>query len=253
MMDKGLLHRHLQENSKQEEMTLSYVPYWIVNVSARTNVVATDETQQIAQTATTAALMGALLGGGLGGGFGGGGGGGARGGGGRRRILGDGIFSSLYPGAFSIGSIQAWGVGGMGMGNRGGGPRKTDQMDANYNFPVIALKALTAYQPREYQFDLQGRQSFDITKLPKNIKVLNGDIGEEDAKNQAKTLVDQLQSQKAHAKYHMIQQLTTQMDLGDVELLHAPIWFTKYDHKGNKIILVVDANSGHVINSIGLS
>ncbi|HYB03729.1 MAG TPA: zinc ribbon domain-containing protein [Nitrososphaerales archaeon] len=248
MMDKGLLHRHLQENSKQEEMSLSYVPYWIVNISARTTVVATDETQQIAQTATTAALMGALLGGGFGGG--GGGGGGPRGGGGRRRIFGDGIFDSLYPGAFSIGSIQAWGMGAMGMG---GGGRKTDQMDANYNFPVIALKALTAYQPRDYQFDLQGRQLFDITKIPKNIKVLNGDIGEEDAKNQAKTLVDQLQSQKAHAKYHMIQQLNTQMDVGEVELLHTPIWFAKYDHKGNKIILVVDASSGRVINSIGLS
>jgi len=74
MMDKGLLHRHLQEKSKQEEMSLSYVPYWIVSVSARTTVVATDETQQIAQTATTAALMGVILGG-LGGGFGGGGGG----------------------------------------------------------------------------------------------------------------------------------------------------------------------------------
>lgn len=250
MMDKGLLHRHLQENSKQEEMSLSYVPYWIVSVSARTTVVATDETQQIAQTATTAALMGAILGG-MGGGFGGGGGGGGgRGGGGRRRIFGDGI--SLYPGAFALGSVMAWGMGG-GMGMRGGGGgKKTDQMDANYNFPVIALKALTAYQPRDYQFDLQGRQLFDITKIPKNIKVLNGDIGEEDSKAQAKTLVDQLQSQKAHAKYHMIQQLNTQMDVGDVELLHAPIWFTKYDHKGNKIILVVDANSGRVINSIGL-
>lgn len=245
MMDKGLLHRHLQENSTQEEMSLSYVPYWIVSVSARTNIVAVDETQQIAQTATTAALMGAILGG-MGGGFGGGGGGGGmRGGGGRRRIF----SQPLFPGAFRFGSIMAY---GMGMGYGGGGGRKTDQMDANYNFPVIALKALTAYQPRDYQFDLQGRQIFDITKISKNIKILNGDIGEEDAKAQAKTLVDQLQSQKAHAKYHMIQQLNTQMDLGDVELLHAPIWFVKYDHKGNKIILVVDASSGRVINSIGL-
>ena len=130
---------------------------------------------------------------------------------------------------------------------------ESDQMDANYNFPVIALKALTAYQPRDYQFALDGRSLFDITKIPKGIKVLNGDIGEDVAKSQAKTLVDQLQSDKAHAKYHMIQQLTTQSEVGDVELLHAPIWFAKYDHKGNKIILVVDANSGRVINSIGLS
>src|SRR5208283_4227175 len=87
LMDKGLLHRHLQEDSQQEEMNLSYVPYWIVSVSARTTVVATNEAQQIGQTATTAALMGVILGG-MGGGFGGGGGGGMRGGG-RRRTLWD--------------------------------------------------------------------------------------------------------------------------------------------------------------------
>jgi hypothetical protein len=140
---------------------------------------------------------------------------------------------------------------GMGMGY-GGGMRKAEQMDANYNFPVIALKALTDYQPRDYQFDLEGRTLFDITKLPKGVMILNGDIGEDVAKSQAKTLVDQLQSQKAHAKYHMIQSIQTESDVGDVELLHAPIWFAKYDHKGHKIVLVIDANSGRVINSLGL-
>ena len=74
MMDRGLLHRHLHEDSTQEEMSLTYVPYWIVSVSARTSIIAADETAQIAQTATTAALMGVIFGG-MGGGFGGGGGG----------------------------------------------------------------------------------------------------------------------------------------------------------------------------------
>ena len=70
MMDRGLLHRHLHEDSTQEEMSLTYVPYWIVSVSARTNIVAANETAQIAQTATTAALMGVIFGGmgGVGGG-----------------------------------------------------------------------------------------------------------------------------------------------------------------------------------------
>lgn len=243
MMDKGLLHRHLQETSKQEEMNLSYVPYWIVNVSARTSVVAVDETQQIAQTATTAALMGVILGG-MGGGFGGGGGGGGFG----RRVFWDWKPGSLIGG--TLGFTPRIMMFGMGMG--GGGARRQQQMDANYNFPVVALKALTAYQPRDYQFDLANRQLFDITKIDKSIKILNGDISEDVAKAQAKTLVDQLQSEKAHAKYHMIQSIQTQSDVGDVELLHAPIWFVRYDHKGNKIVLVVDASSGKVINSMGL-
>jgi hypothetical protein len=173
--------------------------------------------------------------------------------GGRRRflerILGTGGFLT---GAFGSGQMQVMGYGmGMGMG-MGGGMKKTEQMDANYNFPVIALKALLDYQPRDYQFSLEGRELFDVSKLPKGVKILNGDIGEDVAKAQAKTLVDQLQSQKAHAKYHMIQSIHTEMDVGDVELLHVPVWFAKYDHKGNKIVLVIDANSGRVINSVGL-
>ena len=72
------------------------------------------------------------------------------------------------------------------------------------------------------------------------------------ARNQAKALVTQLQSEKAHQKYHMIQELHSDVDAADVELLHAPIWFARYVHQGSKIALVVDANSGGVINSIGL-
>ncbi len=245
LMDKGLMHRHLQEDSKQEEMSLSYVPYWIVGVSARTTVVATNEAAQLGQAATTAALMGIVFGG-----LGGGRGGGFGGGGGRRRAFSGLGLGGLLPGTLSLGRIPIMAFG-MGMGY-GGGMRKTEQMDENYNFPVIALKALTDYQPKDYQFNLEGRTLFDITKLPKGVQVLNGDIGEDVAKSQAKTLVDQLQSQKAHAKYHMIQSINTDSDVGDVELLHVPIWFARYDHKGNKIVLVIDGNSGGVINSIGL-
>jgi hypothetical protein len=248
LMDKGLLHRHLHENSKQEEMNLTYVPYWIVSISARTSIVATNETAQLAQTATTAALMGVILGG-MGGGFGGGGG---RGGGRRRAFEGEFAATNPFAGLLGLKGIRIMFYGGgMGMG-RGGGNRDAQQMDANYNFPVIALKALTDYQPHDYQFCLEGRELFDIAKLPKGVKILNGDISEEVAKSQAKTLVDQLQSQKAHEKYHMIQSIHTDCDAGDVELLHVPVWFAKFDHKGNKIALVIDANSGRVINSFGL-
>jgi DNA-directed RNA polymerase subunit RPC12/RpoP len=246
MMDKGLLHRHLHEDSVQEEMNLSYVPYWIVSVSARTTVVSINEAAQVGQAATTAVLWGVVLGG-MGGGFGGGGGG-------RRRAteLGGILMGNLLNGAYFMrGKTMLFGGMGMGMGY-GGGAKRVEQMDANYNFPVVALKALQEYQPHDYQFSLEGRALFDISKVPKGVKVLNGDISEDVARSQAKTLVDQLQSENAHKKYHMIQQITTESDVGDVELLHAPIWFARYDHKGKKIILVVDANSGRVINSFGL-
>jgi len=50
----------------------------------------------------------------------------------------------------------------------------------------------------------------------------------------------------------MILQITSQEDVSDTEVLHVPIWFVRYDHGGNKLVLVVDGNSGNVINNLGL-
>jgi hypothetical protein len=240
LMDRGLLHRHLQESSTLEEIALSYVPYWIISASARTSIVAVDEAAQVGQVATEAALMGIILGGMSGGG-----------GFGRRRFLDLGI-SGLVGKGLGPRNVMMFGMGGMMMGGGGGGARRTYQMDENYNYPVIALKAFTQYQPQDYQFALDQRAFFDITKIPKGVKVLNGDVGEDAARSQGKTLVDQLQSQKAHDKYHMIQKIDTEVDVTESELLHAPVWFARYDHKGNKIIVVIDANSGGTINTVGL-
>jgi zinc-ribbon domain len=225
MMDRGLLHRHLQESSVLEEMNLALVPYWLIPVSARTSLVATDMAAEAGTIATTAALAG-IMGGAMSG---------------RQSYGGGGIMTGVLLGTM---------MGGGGFGG-GGGSKRAYQMDNDYNFPIIALKALTEYQPRDYQFGLADRVLFDETKV-KGIKVLNGDVGEDVAKSQAKTMVDQLQSDKAHAAHHMVQQLSTQSDVGEAELLHAPVWFARYDHKGKKMVLVIDANSGGVINSIGL-
>ena len=247
LMDTGFLHRHLQEQSTLEEMNLSMVPYWIVPVSARTSIVAADMVQQTAQTATTAALLGVVLGG-LGGG------GGYRGGGGGfrpRRSWSPRLELPIPLPHLSFGASRL-GMFMPGMYGGGGAGRKAEELDNNYNFPVIALKALLEYQPKEYVFNLADRTLFDASKIPKGVPVLNGDVGEEDAKAQAKTYVDQVQSQKAHEKYHMIQQMHTDMDVGEAELLHTPIWFARYDHKGERIVLVFDANSGTLITSMGL-
>ena len=146
LMDRGLLNRHLQESSNLEEMSLSIVPYWLVGVSARTSLVASDVVVEGATVATTAALFGVMsgMGGGRRGGFGG----------------------PLIEGAL-LGSMMGGGIGGRGM-------TKAIQMNENYNYPIVALKALTMYQPHDYQFALQERDLFDISKYPKGVKVLNG-------------------------------------------------------------------------------
>jgi len=200
-MDKGLFHRHLQEQSKLEEATLTVVPYWIVPVSARTKVTFLWSENQSR-------------------------------------------------------SFEPTGHGGGVWVNAGPNQPmyKTEEVDENYDFPVVAVKALADYQPKEFKFALTERVIFDSSKMPKGLKVLNGDVSGEAAKNQAKALVDKLQYQKAHEvhKFHSIQQIETQLDVSEGELLHAPVWYVRYDHDGKKIIFVVDANSGGMMSSSGL-
>jgi DNA-directed RNA polymerase subunit RPC12/RpoP len=228
MMDKGLLHRHLQESSTLKELNFLMTPYWIIPVTAKTNLVATDIAAEIGSIAATAAMAGMM--------------GSALGGGSRRGEYGGGMVNGMLFGTMMGGS------GGMMNSNA----TKAYTFDEIYNCPVIAVKSLTAYQPHGYEFSFDQKTDFDSKKIPKSIKVLNGDINEDAAKNQAKSIVDQIQSQKVHAKYHMIRQMETQEEVASGELLHVPIWFAQYDHKGKKIILIIDANSGNAINSIGL-
>ncbi|MGI0007865.1 MAG: zinc ribbon domain-containing protein [Nitrosotalea sp.] len=232
MMDKGLLHRHLQENSKLDELDLTMVPYWIIPVSAKTNLIATDIAVQVGSIAATVAMAG-LMGGAMSGG------GSRRGGGG----FGGGMMDGMLFGTM---------MGGGGMMGGGNNATKAYTVDENYNCPVVSVKSLTTYQPHGYEFTLDSRIDFDAKKIPKSVKILNGDINEDTAKSQAKTIIDQVQSQKVHSKYHMIRQMETQEEVSSGELLHVPIWFAQYDHKGKKIILIIDANSGNTINSIGL-
>src|SRR5438132_3143966 len=105
-----------------------------------------------ATVATTAALIGVMagLGGGRRGGFG----------------------APLLGGAMLV-SMMGGGLGG------GGGQKRAIQVDQNYNFPIIDLKALTQYQQRDYQFAFKGRTLFDISKYTIVIKVLNRYINED--------------------------------------------------------------------------
>lgn len=226
-MDKGLLHRHLAEKSKSEGAVLSIVPYWIVPTSSQTRYTAVDTGAEVGRVAGTAILAG-LIGGAMGGGRGGGG--------------------------FGMGLMGGALMGGAFGGGYGGNQDvRAYTLDHNYEYPVVAVKGLMEYQPKSYAFNLQERVVFDISKVPKGIKTINGDIGEDAAKYEAKTNVDQIQANLAHQQHHSIRSIQTQTNVSDPELLHVPVWFAKFDDNGKKIALVIDGNSGKLINSIGLS
>jgi hypothetical protein len=153
-------------------------------------------------------------------------------------------------GTAAIGSF----IGGMfGGGSTNVRPAvnstRQDQVTGSYQFPVVAVKGYLQYQPRNYQFNMDTRQLYNKDSLPGGMAVLNGDLGEDAAQQAARALVTQAQADIAHKKHRMVNALQTQVEVGEPELVHVPIWYFALDHKGQQMVVLVDANSSRVMLS----
>ena len=211
-VDTGLLHHHVFEESKLSEAKLSYVPFWVLPVSATT----TYQYQAVATSVGT-----------------------------------------------TLGTMAAAEVLGGALGGRGRGvpvipimagpvvnPTRAETISGQFEYPVIAVKAMTQYQPKDYQFSLAERTIFDRKAIPTTTPILNGDLGEDAARQSATAYVQQLQSEAAHKKHSMVSQLQTKVDVSEGELLHVPLWYFQLDRKGAKTMVLIDGHAGRVIRTV---
>ncbi len=210
-VDQGFLHRHAMEESKILDEKLSYVPFWVLPASAST-------TYQYQAVATS---VGA-----------------------------------------TVGTIAAASLLGNALGGRGGttvipimggpvvNPTRAETISGQYEYPVIAVKAMTEYQPKDYQFQLGARTLFDKKQIADGTPVLNGDVGEDVAQHSAQAYVQLLQSEQAHKKHGMISNLKTEVTVSEGELLHVPIWYFQLERKGQKSLVLVDAHAGRIIRTM---
>jgi Double zinc ribbon len=155
-------------------------------------------------------------------------------------------------GTAAVGSLiggMFGGGGNMYMSQPGINSLRQDQLTGSYQFPVVAVKGYTQYQPRNYQFNLDTRQLYNKDNLPGGLSVLNGDLGEDAAQQAARAYVTQAQADAAHKKHRMVSALQTQVEVGDPELVHVPIWYFALDHKGQRVVVLVDANASRLMLS----
>ena len=211
-LDTGFLHRHFLEESKLVEEKLTFVPFWVMPTSASTTYQYQAVAESVGATAGTVAA-GALLGSALSG----------------RR------------GGFTVVPIMA---GPVVNSNR------SETISGQYDYPVVAVKAMNSYQPKDYQFPLGDRTFFDKKQVPSGVQILNGDLTEDAAKSAAQAFVKQLQSEQAHKKHHVVSALNTQVNVSEGELLHTPIWYFRFQHKAENVIVLIDGHAGRVIRTM---
>ncbi len=123
-----------------------------------------------------------------------------------------------------------------------------DRVQIQQNIPVVAVRGYNQYQPKEgFQFQLQGKVNFD-KRATGGVEVQNGDVSEAEAKGTAGTFAQDLAQQAARKKVDNLQSFNGNPQTFDGELVHVPVWFMQYSHKGKQMFILIDGSTGTVIN-----
>ena len=197
-LNKGVLRRKVAERSELGQVTMKYVPYWIIPTSVVADFQGT-KGAGVAQmrsesTAGKAAGM-ALL-------------------------------------ALKVASAANQANRGRQVNTQPQVIRVRDRIQLQYNLPIVAVRGYAKFQPDDgFQFNIQAKRSFD-KRATGGIEVMSGDVSEGEAKKR----VDTLESIQVYPTTY------------DGELLHAPVWFMEYAHKGKPMFILIDGHAGAVMD-----
>ncbi len=128
------------------------------------------------------------------------------------------------------------------------GPRieKRGSINKKYNWVVYGQRR-TEFPTREFDIPLEGRMPYDFRKIPKGAKVLNSEIGENEAIEIAKQQVKNDHRFLAQQDVDRIIEIETRFKIDDVYYLHAPVWIMRYKYKRKFYQVLLDGCEGEVI------
>jgi hypothetical protein len=123
---------------------------------------------------------------------------------------------------------------------------KDGTIEKEYNWLVLAREA-TEFPTREYDVPLEGKIPYDFRKIEVFAKIFNSEIEREEALELAEQQIE------AHHRFLLEQDVDKIIDMKNefnvkqMVYLHAPLWFIKYEYKGNAYNLIIDGVTGMAV------
>ncbi len=123
---------------------------------------------------------------------------------------------------------------------------KEGVIDKEYDWLVLAREA-SGFPTREYEVPLEGKIPFDFRKIEGFAKLLNSEIDRDAALELARQQIDSLHRYLLQQDVDRVIEMNTDVTLKQIVYLHAPIWFIKYEYRGNLYQLLLDGANGNDI------
>ncbi len=123
---------------------------------------------------------------------------------------------------------------------------KDGTLNKEYNWLVLAREA-SDFPTREYDVPLEGKIPYDFRKIEGFAKILNSEIEREEALELAKQQIEASHRFLLQQDVDKIIDMKSDFTLEQMVYLHAPVWFIKYEYKGNNYQLIIDGAEGMVL------
>ena len=123
---------------------------------------------------------------------------------------------------------------------------KEGTIEKEYNWLVLAREA-TEFPTREYDVPLEGKMPYDFRRIEGFAKILNSEIDRDEATELAKQQIEAHHRFLLQQDVDKIVEITTEFAVKQEVYLHAPIWFIKYDYRGESYQLLIDGATGTAI------
>jgi hypothetical protein len=120
---------------------------------------------------------------------------------------------------------------------------KEGTIEKEYNWLVLAREA-AGFPTREYDVPLEGKIPYDFRKIEGFAKVLNSEIDRDEALELAKQQIETHHRFLLQQDVDKIVEIKTDFNVKQIVYLHAPLWFVKYEYKGNAFQLIIDGATG---------
>jgi hypothetical protein len=120
---------------------------------------------------------------------------------------------------------------------------KEGTLQKEYDWLVLAREA-SDFPTHEYDVPLEGKIPYDFRKIEGFAKVLNSEVDRDEALDLARTQIETRHRFLLQQDVDKIVEIKTELTLKQMVYLHAPIWFVKYEYKGNVLQLIIDGTSG---------
>ena len=123
---------------------------------------------------------------------------------------------------------------------------KEGTIEKEYNWLVLAREA-TEFPTREYDVPLEGKMPYDFRQIEGFAKILNSEIDRDEAIELAKQQIEAHHRLLLQQDVDKIVEISTDFDVKQAVYLHAPIWFIKYEYRGQSYQLLIDGATGTVV------